>query len=98
MSIRISTHATQRARERAGLKRCSLDRLLPRVLEEGISASETTGRLRGHLDSVSQTRGYAAWVYGEHIYMTAISNEGIVTLVTVLPLPTEHKQAVAKIR
>lgn len=53
----ITKHAYQRAKERCGLNKQALDRVMPRMLESGIDRANTHGKLRKYLDWVYH-KGY----------------------------------------
>jgi hypothetical protein len=90
----VTDHAYVRGKQRTGLKKASLERLLERVLEEGIQHSDTTGKLRKYMDwlYLSHEKGTSTRIYGGHVYIL----RGDV-LITVISLPNQYRGSVAKI-
>ena len=95
MSAHVTVHAQERGRQRLGLHRCALQRTADRVLAEGIKHSEVTGRLRRFLDRLylSHRPANGIRIHGEQIYVF----NGVI-LITVFPVPTEFRGALAKLR
>lgn len=86
----VTNHASDRTRERVGLpKRCS-EKNAQRAWENGIKHSETSGRLRKYLDYLACNHGYHqdARIYSGYVYI--FKGE---SLITVIPLPPEHRKA-----
>lgn len=85
----ITTHAAQRAKERCGLSRRSLERMAGKVLAEGLPIDRTSGRLKRFLDA--KARKYRAGnqnrIHGEHVW---IIQDG--KFITVVPLPKDLRK------
>ncbi len=93
----ITDHAYQRAKERIGLKPRSLERMLSRIHQYGITPFHAKGALFCYMmaraeDSAS-TSGNQPIIYGNHMYL--FSNH---TLITVYPLPKEMTRLVSRKR
>lgn len=89
----ITDHGRARARERAGLRGAALDRLLPRVRAAGLGLDSTTGKLHRYLVWLSSRvprSPSAPVIYGGQVYVFS-AGDGV--LITVLPLPHEHRKA-----
>lgn len=93
--MHVTRHGRERAVERVGVPKHSVDKMAQRALESGISHGETAGSLRRYLDGLylSQRKSNNIRIYGMHIYLFAD-----LTLITVIMLPNEYKKAVNKIR
>jgi hypothetical protein len=93
--VRVSKHASDRMGERVGLSVAASTRLASKALESGFTHAETNGRLHRFLDGLYLRHQTASnmRLYGEHVYLFAGQ-----TLVTVIALPNQFKQAVAKMR
>lgn len=95
MPITLTDHAIQRGRERLGLTEPALQRQADRASEDGWIWTRTTGSLRRYLESgmIQHHKGNGTRIYGQHIYV--IHDDA---LITILDLPHEYRQAVAKWR
>ena len=91
----MSKHGEERARERAGLKYESLERLWTRIITEGITRNDVSGKLLKFFDwmGMQHHKGNDTRIWGNHIYVIP---DG--ALITVVPLPREHQDAVRKIQ
>lgn len=100
LHLAATDHACHRARQRLRWNRSALERMLERVVYTGIALDDCTGALARFLthklhDPVRQTLR----VYGEHLYVFARHDEGrCLNLLTVYPLPTEHRAAARRAR
>ena len=94
--MRISNHAEDRLKERCGLPKKAIERSVLKAFTDGITHCEVKGRLRKYIDWLCMG-GHEVTptvrLYGNHVYLFGREN----SLITVLPLPTEHKSAVVKI-
>jgi hypothetical protein len=93
--MNATIHSEDRYSERVGGNKKSVDRILERVLNEGIQFSETSGSLSRYLTKVFYD-GYQHCknnrIYGRHIY---IFDRDI--LVTVLNLPHRYNEIADKL-
>ena len=90
----IKGHAKKRIKERCGLPKKAMERNANKALNEGILHTECTGRLRKYVDYLflSHGKGGNIRLYGNHVYIFTKTEN----LITVLPLPNAHKDAVNK--
>ena len=100
MKLYPTPHAIQRAKERAGLCRQSLERMLERIYYDGLFPDACPSRLRDYLDSASTTgESRRACVYGEHVYVFGSNPEpDVLSLITVLQLPGDLRSLAHKAR
>lgn len=84
--MRVTNHAEDRLRERAGFNRKAAARMAQRALSRGLKHRDAVGRLRSYLDGLFLAHGTAnnMRVYGEFVYLFKAD-----TLITVLSLPRE---------
>lgn len=94
--MEISKHARMRLKQRAGIKRNSVDRLAARAFERGISHEQCTGKLKKYIDKtwMKNKRATNIRIYGMMVYIFSIEE----TLITVLHLPNDLKGLVTKLR
>ena len=92
----VTKHATDRAKERVGLKKSSIKRMAEVALRDGFGQSEASGSFRKYLDSLYFNKKTATVirVYGGHIYLFATGE----ILITILHIPHEYRRVVDKIR
>lgn len=86
--VHITLHAYDRAKERLGWKKRTLDRMITTVVEKGLQHSEMKGNL--HKWASEQFRAHKATdlrVYGEFCFFFKGSN-----LITVFDIPTNLKK------
>lgn len=94
-----STHAIERARERAGWGRAALCRMLERIFFDGVDASTPCRKVSEFLRHYQEEEPCrVVRAYGEHLFLFARSHTGEAILVTVLPLPHELRAAVRDAR
>ncbi len=90
MSITITEHAHQRARERLNWSRASLERMVDRVFYFGIAVDQARGQVARYLASRETDDGGIVRAYGEHIFVfgttAALADIALVTVFEV-PLP-----------
>jgi len=87
----ITRHAYIRAKQRLGLGRAAIDRMVILALSRGVSRETFAGGFRSYLDEKIALHGVDnLLVYGLHIY---VFDETV--LITVLEVPREYKRAVA---
>ncbi|WAC18882.1 hypothetical protein OVA24_16750 [Luteolibacter sp. SL250] len=92
--VHLSEHGEARGKERVGLNAKALRRTAAKARAEGLRPTDTNGRLRRYLDKISiEHPGRHPRIHGEHIFIFAAS-----TLITVLNLPHEFRNAAAKAR
>ena len=79
-------HAYQRAKERLSWKKRTLDRMMQKALDEGITHADTVGRLNDYITSIwkQYERANNIRIYGENIYLFRFNK-----LITLYRLPTE---------
>jgi hypothetical protein len=91
----LTSHALQRAKERAGWRGVTLARMVDRVFFTGVGANTPCRKIREFLRSVqAEHAGRYARAYGEHVFLFATGetyDEAV--LVTVLRLPAELRAA-----
>ena len=95
-NIIITNHAYSRMKERLGIKKKAADRIVEVAYEEGISHSETSGRLNKYVSDKARaymTKGYRIRIYGEAVYCFVEKGKKIV-LVTVWHIPNNLKNQV----
>jgi len=84
-SVRVTKHAKQRSRERAGLSKSSLQRMLPKIVVRGRRASEFAGAFQRYLISLqylhSDGNQKDVIVYALHIYI--IIDQRVITVMKV---------------
>lgn len=92
--MRITRHGKKRLKERVGLSKSAEASMPAKALSVGMCHSDATGRLKKYFDFLF-FHNYSATnvrIFGEHVYVF----NGDDTLITVLPLPNEHKKSVKK--
>jgi hypothetical protein len=87
----VSVHGETRLRERAGLKKKAIPRMVQRVLTEGKTKDEVNGKVRDYLIEIENSKAskgisMRAFLYGSHIYLFGIED----VLITTWPLPSEY--------
>lgn len=87
--IQISRHAEKRLRERNGLNKKSMQRIVDRAYIKGIRTKDTTGNLKKWLISLKDKRNGVniVTVYGHQVYLFAGD-----VLVTVFDVPCSLKK------
>lgn len=95
--IEISKHARQRMHERLGLKKRSIERIVEKAFDQGVTHAEATGRFKK----------YFAYLFLEHqdkhcnnirVWQDKVFIFNSYSLITVIPLPNAHKNAAKKIQ
>ena len=83
----------KRIKERCGLPKKAVERSATLALQKGLSHKESTGSLKRYFDYLflSHKKGSNIRLYGNHVYIFTQNS-----LVTVLPLPNEHKKSLLK--
>lgn len=91
--MKITKHAKIRIKERINIPKQSIDRTCLMVLEKGMSHKDATGRLRKYIDWLyfKYQKANNIKIYGEFTYL--FYNQ---ILITVIPLPSDYKNAVHK--
>ena len=84
MFMNVSKHANERLKERCGLNKKSRKRIAEKAFDEGITHSQTTGRLNKWITSLyfRNKRANNIRIYGDKAYIFAGK-----TLVTVIQVP-----------
>lgn len=92
----VTNHAYKRSLERSGLNRKATERMLNKIWSDGISAEETTGKIKHWLDTV-QDRSLndlsKILLYGDKAYLF---HDDI--LITVLQVPAVCMKTLNSIR
>lgn len=83
----VTNHAKERIKSRSGLKNKSIDRIVQRALDEGITHGQTKGRLKKWVDSLFFYNMTATNIrlYGDKAYIFDKNK----TLITVLQIPSD---------
>ncbi len=91
--LAITDHAIQRAEERFGWKKDTLDRMAEKAWDKGVTRKHFSGQLRDWLDKRIEKfdSGHRTCIYGDAVFVF----HGRV-LVTILRLPNDFKRAVAR--
>ena len=99
MSIVITEHAQQRARERLNWSRASLERMVDRVFYFGIAVDRARGRVARYLEAAQDTADVMVRAYGEHLYIFAQDPlHADIALVTVYEVPVPLRPLLRKHR
>ena len=99
ITLLATHHANERARERIGWHRRTLERMLERVFYDGLGLGDCPRRLHEFItanvtsDACGLTR-----IYGEHLYVFASDQPNVVVLKTVYPLPAALKSTAHRAR
>jgi hypothetical protein len=90
----ITQHAKERIRERVGIPKRSVDKNAEQALTYGVTHKEATGRLKKYFEYLFLSHGIGANIrlYANNVYIFTREK-----LITVLPLPNAHRNAVKKI-
>lgn len=82
----ITRHAYKRGKERLGLNRKAIKRMVRKALKEGENHKDAKGAFKRYLDSVyfSHRNANNLKVYGHHIYLFRDS-----TLITIYHVPSK---------
>jgi hypothetical protein len=91
----ITDHAENRIRQRCGLPRRAVNKKAEVALRDGLSHKECTGRLKKYFDYLFLSHGGVGAnirIYGDNVYIFTRDK-----LITVLPLPNEHRKSARKI-
>jgi len=92
ITLLATNHANERARERIGWHRRTLDRMLERVFYDGLGLGDCPRRLHEFIAaSVTAEACGLTRIYGEHLYVFASDRPNVVVLKTVYPLPAALK-------
>ena len=99
ITLLASCHANERARERIGWHRRTLDRMLERVFYDGLGPTDCQGRLNEFMAaSVTAEACALTRIYGEHLFIFASDQPNVVVLKTVYPLPAQLKSTAHRAR
>ena len=99
ITLLATHHANERARERIGCHRRTLDRRLERVFYDGLGLGDCPRRLHEFIAAsvTAEARGLTR-IYGEHLYVFASDQPNVVVLKTVYPLPAVLKSTAHRAR
>ena len=83
---KITKHAEERLRERFGIKRKSIQRIVNRVLEKGLKHKEAKGKVKKYMTELylKHSRANNIHIYGSDVYIFRYE-----VLITVLHLPSD---------
>ena len=86
VEFKITKHAYERAKERFKWKPKTLDRMVPKAFENGITHAETKGQLKKYLDSLWHRNKSVnnIRIYGEDVYFFSDY-----TLITLYRIPSD---------
>lgn len=90
-----SGHAKNRIRDRCGIPKRAVNRLVEKAFDEGITHSETNGALNNYISSLYFYNMTANNIKIFNAKVFIFSND---VLITVLNLPREFKKAADKIK
>ena len=92
--MEVREHAKKRMRERCGLPKRAIERNAEIALRDGLKHAECTGRLKKYVDYLflSHKKGGKIRLFNNHVYIFTVKEE----LITVVPLPKAHRDAVKK--
>lgn len=92
----VTNHAYKRSLERSGLNRRATERMINKIWNNGITAEETTGKIKQWLDSVQNRRESdlnKIILYGDKAYLF---HDDI--LITILQVPAVCMKTLNSIR
>ena len=98
VKLLASHHARERARQRIGWHRRTLDRMLERVFYDGLGPEDCSRRLGEFVAATVNTAAGLSRIYGEHLFLFTRDHADEVVLLTVYPLPSELKSAAHRAR
>ena len=83
---KITKHAEERLKERFGIKRKSMKRIVNRVLKKGLDHKEAKGKVKKYMTELylKQEKANNIRIYGSDVYVFKYE-----TLITVLHLPSD---------
>ena len=83
---KITKHAEERLKQRFGIKRKSMHRIVNRVLKVGLSHKDAKGKVKAYMTELylKQERANNIRIYGQDVYIFRYE-----TLITVIHLPRE---------
>ena len=87
---KITKHAEERLKQRFGIKRKSISRIVNRVLKEGLSHKDAKGKVKNYITELylRHEKANNIRIYGKDVYVFRYE-----TLITVLHLPCEIMSA-----
>ncbi len=93
IKLTSSRHAKTRARQRIRWKPRTVDRMLERVLYDGLGPEDCPRRLRLHdfIVSTAEKDTGMGRVYGEHLFVFGKEAPDELRLITVYPIPVDLK-------
>lgn len=95
----ITDHAYDRAKERCGWNKATLDRMTKKALNYGISHKEITGSLCKWVNNVylSHCNANNFKIYGEWLFLFKTENQNEF-LITIYQIPNKYKNTIHKIK
>ena len=99
--MRITDHAYDRAKERCGWNKATLDRMTKKALDYGISHKNVMGSLRKWIDYVylSHCNANGFKIYGEWLFLFKTENHfQNETLITIYQIPNKYKNTIHKMK
>lgn len=99
MSIHITEHAIERARQRLGWSATSLQRMTDRVLGFGLSSGNAPVPVRRYMQAREAEDGTLVRSYGEHFFVFQRGEDlGALSLITVWQVPLELRSLLRRSR
>ena len=92
-SVRITKHAKQRSKERAGLTKSSLERMLPKIVSEGRRSGDFVGSFQRYLNGLHgiHSMGYHKDIVVYALYIYVLVDKRVIT---VLQVPKKYLKVV----
>lgn len=75
----ITKHAQKQLKKRQGLSKSAQSNLIDKVLAYGLTCENTHGQLREYLERKQENSGVRFYIYGEFVYVVALTKNIIVT-------------------
>jgi hypothetical protein len=91
-----TNHAVKRGKERPHFNKATMDRLLPKIYDHGVTFEDSTGRLKSYFSWLYLSHEKSAdniRIYGRFVYIFQGEK-----LITILPLQKQYYSAVSKIQ
>ncbi len=89
--ISVSIHAAKRMRQRLGIPKKAVDAEAERAVSHGLSKDDFSGAFRQYLEDSHDIHHFDGDYYMTPSGIHVVDND---TVITVLPLPTDHKATV----
>ena len=94
MSTYVTNHGNIRVRKRCGLPRKAVEDNAERAFNNGLKHTDCSGRLKNYFTwmYMKEKTGNNIRIYNDYVYVFCGQN-----LVTVIPLPVEHRGAARRL-